>query len=43
MEGPFDCLRLGVEGFDRVDNVLLELVIALALREEPAAAVQVLN
>ena len=33
--------RLGIDGFDRVDNVLLELILALALREEPGAAVQV--
>ena len=31
----------GSGGFDRVDNVLLELILATALREEPAAAVQV--
>ena len=33
--------RIGMEGFDRVDNVLLELVLAISLREEPASAVQV--
>ena len=33
--------RIGVEGFDRVDNVLLELTLAISLREEPASAVQV--
>ena len=33
--------RMGVDGFDRVDNVLLELILATALREEPRAAVQV--
>ena len=32
--------RIGVEGYDRVDNVLLELIIATALREEPRSAVQ---
>ena len=32
--------RIGVDGFDRVDNVLLELIIATALREEPRSAVQ---
>jgi hypothetical protein len=30
-----------VDGFDRVDNVLLELLIAMALRPEPGAAIQV--
>ena len=32
--------RIGVQGYDRVDNVLLELIIATALREEPRSAVQ---
>ena len=32
--------RIGSNGFDRVDNVLLELTLALALRDEPSAAVQ---
>jgi hypothetical protein len=32
--------RIGVHGYDRVDNVLLELIIATALREEPRSAVQ---
>jgi len=32
--------KIGVDGFDRVDNVLLELVLATALREEPGAACQ---
>ncbi|KAJ1467763.1 hypothetical protein T484DRAFT_1857729, partial [Baffinella frigidus] len=32
--------RIGVNGFDRVDNVLLELILAMALREEPGAACQ---
>jgi len=31
---------IGVDGFDRVDNVLLEMQIAMALRAEPDAAVQ---
>ena len=33
--------KIGVDGFDRVDNVLLEMVLATALREEPRAACQV--
>ena len=33
--------RLGVDGYDRVDNVLLELMLATILREEPGAAVHV--
>ncbi|KAJ1471840.1 hypothetical protein T484DRAFT_3485030 [Baffinella frigidus] len=32
--------RIGDRGFDRVDNLLLELILATALREEPASAVQ---
>jgi len=32
--------RIGVGGFDRVDNVLLEMILAVALRDEPRAAVQ---
>ena len=32
--------RIGVGGFDKVDNVLLELILAVALREEASAAVQ---
>jgi len=35
-------LKLGGEGVDPVDNVLLELIIATALRDEPGA-VQTLN
>ncbi|KAJ1487096.1 hypothetical protein T484DRAFT_1787681 [Baffinella frigidus] len=31
---------LGVDGSDRADNLLLELIIATALRDEPGAAVQ---
>jgi len=33
--------RIGRAGFDRVDNVLLELLLATALRDEPGAAIQV--
>ncbi|KAJ1479745.1 hypothetical protein T484DRAFT_2022949, partial [Baffinella frigidus] len=32
--------KIGVDGFDRVDNCLLELILATALREEPGAACQ---
>ncbi|KAJ1491967.1 hypothetical protein T484DRAFT_1772740, partial [Baffinella frigidus] len=32
--------RLGVDGFDRVDNVLLEMIIAMALRQEAGSAIQ---
>ncbi|KAJ1468475.1 hypothetical protein T484DRAFT_1855069, partial [Baffinella frigidus] len=32
--------RIKAGGFDRVDNVLLELIISTALREEPRAALQ---
>jgi len=35
-----DISRLGVGGFDKVDHVLLELIIAAALREEPSAGIQ---
>ncbi|KAJ1479290.1 hypothetical protein T484DRAFT_2881444 [Baffinella frigidus] len=32
--------QIGVDGFDRVDNVLLEMLLATALREDPRFAVQ---
>ena len=36
-----DLSKINVEGFDKVDVVLLELLIATALCHEPRAAVQV--
>ena len=32
--------QIGVHDFDRIDNFLLEVILAISLREEPTAAVQ---
>ena len=32
--------QIGAQNFDRIDNFLLEIILAISLREEPAAAVQ---
>jgi hypothetical protein len=35
-----ELIQIGVHDFDRIDNFLLEVILAISLREEPTAAVQ---